>query len=209
MPLLEFRNARFSAGNWRYTADDFNHSRLAIAGYPETNPPASTEFGIPVCALAIDALRRSVRWPATPTCPARTTSSSTRCCRRCRPARQTARDAPITTPCPICTRLSIFVPAQIRVSPTAGRSIVVFAPISTSSSMTTSALLRDLQVRPVGLGDEAEAFAANDRTVLHDDPIAETTRSRIETCEWMTQSSPIRGRRPDDDVRIDDRPRAD
>ena len=42
-----------------------------------------------------------------------------------------------STPCAICTRLSIFVPAPIRVSPTAGRSIVEFAPISTSSSMTT------------------------------------------------------------------------
>ena len=44
---------------------------------------------------------------------------------------------PSRTPCPTCTRLSIFVPAWIRVSPIAGRSIATCAPISTSSSMTT------------------------------------------------------------------------
>ena len=39
------------------------------------------------------------------------------------------------TLCAICTRLSIFVPAPITVSSMLPRSIVVFAPISTSSSM--------------------------------------------------------------------------
>ena len=38
------------------------------------------------------------------------------------------------TLCAICTRLSIFVPAPITVSSMLPRSIVVFAPISTSSS---------------------------------------------------------------------------
>ena len=37
--------------------------------------------------------------------------------------------------CPICTRLSIFVPGPITVSSTLPRSMVVLAPISTSSPM--------------------------------------------------------------------------
>ena len=53
------------------------------------------------------------------------------------PASSTLR--PTVTPWPICTRLSILVPALMRVSPTAGRSTVVLAPSSTSSSMTTVA----------------------------------------------------------------------
>ncbi len=45
--------------------------------------------------------------------------------------------SPTVTPWAICTRLSILAPARMRVSPTAGRSMVVLAPISTSSSITT------------------------------------------------------------------------
>ena len=84
--------------------------------------------------------------------PGRRTSRCrrSRCCRRCRPAPPAATFLPSTTPCAICTRLSIFVPALMRVSPTAGRSIVVLAPISTSSSITTGAGLRNLLVRAVG-----------------------------------------------------------
>src|SRR5207245_129981 len=44
---------------------------------------------------------------------------------------------PSTTLCPICTRLSIIEPAPITVSCPDPRSIVVLAPISTSSPITT------------------------------------------------------------------------
>ena len=40
---------------------------------------------------------------------------------------------PTETLCAICTRLSIFVPSPMTVSRVEPRSIVVFAPISTSS----------------------------------------------------------------------------
>ena len=72
--------------------------------------------------------------------------------------------------------------------------------------MTTSRVLRDLEVRAVGLVDEAEAVAADDRAVLQDHAMAEHARARESTtCEWMTQSSPMRTPGADDDVRIDDR----
>src|SRR5207249_2494365 len=45
--------------------------------------------------------------------------------------------SPTSTLCPIWTRLSILVPRRTMVSPKVARSIVVLAPISTSSSMTT------------------------------------------------------------------------
>ena len=45
--------------------------------------------------------------------------------------------APTTELWPICTRLSIFVPRPITVSPRVARSIAMLAPISTSSSTTT------------------------------------------------------------------------
>ena len=44
---------------------------------------------------------------------------------------------PITVLWPICTRLSIFVPRPMTVSPRVARSTVTLAPISTSSSTTT------------------------------------------------------------------------
>ena len=150
---------------------------------------------MPVCAVATTPLPMR-RWPATPTWPASTTSSSIIVLPAMPTCAASSTRRPIATPCAICTRLSIFVPARIRVSPTAGRSIVVFAPISTSSSMTTSAMLRNLQVRAVRLADEAEAVAADDGAVLQDDAMADAHASRIETCEWTTQSSPMRAPAP-------------
>ena len=66
-----------------------------------------------------------------------------------------------------------MVPAPIRVSPTAGRSIVVFAPISTSSSIDDVGVLRDLEMRAVRLADEAEPVAADHRAVLQDHAMAD------------------------------------
>ena len=78
----------------------------------------------------------------------------------------------------ICTRLSIFVPAPMRVSPTAGRSIVVLAPISTSSSMTTLADLRDLVVRAVGSRAKPNPSLPMTAAVLQDHAVAELAPAR-------------------------------
>ena len=102
------------------------------------NDPGSTELGIPVWAVAMVPLPIG-EMPGHPDLPRE---------RHRLLERRAAGDPDLSgkqrrarrrvTPCAICTRLSIFAPAPIRVSPTAGRSMVVFAPISTSSSITTS-----------------------------------------------------------------------
>src|SRR5580698_7595094 len=69
-----------------------------------------------------------------PTCPPKIASSSTTLDPEIPVCAAMITFFPIRQLCPICTRLSIFVPRPIRVSPSAPRSIVVFAPISTSSS---------------------------------------------------------------------------
>ena len=116
---------------------------------------------------------------------------------------------PTLTPCAMCTRLSILVPARIRVSPTAGRSIVELAPISTSSSMTTSAVLRDLQMRAVGLLREPEAVAADHGAVVQDDAVADdhALADRDVRVDDAVVADPGAG--ADDDVGIDDGAGAD
>ena len=57
--------------------------------------------------------------------------------------------SPISTLCAICTRLSIFVPLPMTVEPSAPRSIVTFAPISTSSPMTTLPICGTLRCAPL------------------------------------------------------------
>src|ERR1035438_8489285 len=52
---------------------------------------------------------------------------------------------------PTCTRLSIFTPRRMRVSPTLARSIQEFACTSTSSSITTGAGCGILCQRPSGV----------------------------------------------------------
>ena len=100
------------------------------------NDPASTELGMPVCAVAM-VPAPIVMWPATPTWPASVTLSSTFVLPAMPTWPASSTFFPIVTPCAICTRLSILLPAPTRVSPTAGRSIAELAPISTSSSITT------------------------------------------------------------------------
>ena len=103
-----------------------------------------------------------------------------------------------------------MVPAPIRVSPTAGRSIVVFAPISTSSSIDHAADLRNLVVRAVGPLREAEAVAADDRAVLDDDAIADphALANRHARVDRRSRRRSARCR-PIVDVRVDDGARAD
>ncbi len=74
--------------------------------------------------------------------------------------------------------------------------MVVLAPISTSSSMTTGAGLRDLLVGAVGAVGEAEAVGADDRAVLHDTRAPRRHASRIDTRAWMRQSGPISASAP-------------
>ena len=76
-------------------------------------------------------------WPRVPTCPP-TLTWSPMTVEPAKPVNDaSAQCLPIRQLCPICTRLSIFVPAPIRVLPVCARSTHVFAPISTSSSSTT------------------------------------------------------------------------
>ncbi len=79
---------------------------------------------------------------------------------------------PITTLWAICTRLSILVPSPITVSRLAPRSIVLLAPISTSSWMMTRPDLRHLQM-PLRAHGEAEAVLADADAGMKDHPVAE------------------------------------
>src|SRR5215510_14115263 len=67
----------WSLGSWAKIADDLSQSLLSIAGYPDMTFPASTEFGMPVWAVAI-TLSPISRCPAAPTCPLKMTSLPTR-----------------------------------------------------------------------------------------------------------------------------------
>ena len=143
------------------------------------NAPGSTELGMPVCAVATTPLPMR-RWPATPTWPASITSSSIVVLPAMPTCAASSTSRPSVTPCAICTRLSIFVPAPIRVSPTAGRSIVVLRADLDVVFDHHVGELRNLQMRAVRLPREAEAVAADDGAVLHDHAIADATRSRID-----------------------------
>ena len=77
-------------------------------------------------------------WPAMPTWPPSMTPEPMRAL----PATPTwaamTVSWPTCTEWPICTRLSSLVPRPMRVSAVAERSMAVRAPISTSSSITTT-----------------------------------------------------------------------
>ena len=126
---------RYSGSRANSTAA-FPHSRLSMAGSPETNRPASIELLMPVWPVAFTP-SPMVTWPPTPTWPPSITSSPIVVLPAMPTCAASSVFSPTLTPWAICTRLSILAPALIRVSPTAGRSMVVLAPISTSSSMTT------------------------------------------------------------------------
>ncbi len=67
----------------------------------------------------------------------------------------------------ICIWLSSLTPSSIIVSPIAPRSIVVLAPISTSSPIDDRADLRNLDPAPVERR-KAETVAADHRTAVDD-----------------------------------------
>ena len=77
--------------------------------------------------------------------------------------------APMCTLWPIWMRLSSFTPFSMTVSSRAPRSIVVFAPISTSSPIPHSAELGDLHPDPGVVGD-AESIGADDDSGMDDGP---------------------------------------
>ena len=169
----------FSAGSWRNTADAFSQSRVVEwPDSPETNAPASTE-------LRHAALRARPRAFADAD-----VAGDADLPRQHHVVLDhgAAGDADLrgeqrrggrrVTPWAICTRLSIFVPAPIRVSPTAGRSIVVLAPISTSSSITTSACCGIFRCVPSACGANPNpslpmtAPSCSDDAVADDDALA-------------------------------------
>ena len=75
------------------------------------------------------------RWPATPDWPARVTRLPSLVLPAMPLWAARIESSPIRTLCATWTRLSIFVPRPITVVPREARSIVTFAPISTSSSI--------------------------------------------------------------------------
>ena len=94
------------------------------------------DAGIPVWAVAM-APSPTVRWPATPTCPASVTLLPIRVLPAMPTCPAITVSAPMRTEWPTWTRLSILVPRPTRVSPMEARSMATRAPISTSSSITT------------------------------------------------------------------------
>ena len=115
-----------------------------------------------------------------------------RCCRRRRPAPPAARCGRLVTPWATWTRLSIFVPAPMRVSPTAGRSTVVLAPISTSSSMHHAADLRESSGACRRGAARSRSRRCRSRRRPAGRPGCRGARARgSRRWAWMTQSSPI------------------
>src|ERR1700722_18280885 len=84
-----------------------------------------------------------------PTCPPRIAPSSTTLDPEIPVCAAIITFFPIKQLCPMCTRLSIFVPHPMRVSPCAPRSIVVLAPISTSSSTKSRPCCGNTRYSPV------------------------------------------------------------
>ena len=93
-------------------------------------------------------------------------------CRKCRSAPAIRQWRPMLTLCAIWTRLSILVPSPMTVSRVEPRSIVVLAPISTSSWMMTRRDLRDL-LMPARRRQIAEAVLADARAGMDDHAVAD------------------------------------
>ena len=89
------------------------------------------------------------------------------------PARTASVFSPTREPWPTCTRLSIFAPLAMRVSPTLARSMQALAWTSTSSSSTAGPDCTILCQWPGVVLGEAEAVGADDRSVLQHDIVAE------------------------------------
>src|SRR6185437_9940162 len=135
------------------------YSRNGLAGVPQ-KAVSNTEDP---CNL----FTRKTFFGNTPACPPSSTPSWMRACSptpTCPPITtlfsivmlpENPACAAIITPSPnwqlwpICTRLSIFVPRPIRVVSSAPRSMVVFAPISTSSPISSFPICGNFSCRPL------------------------------------------------------------
>ena len=185
----------FSAGSCRKTADDFSQSRFAMAGYPETNAPASTEFGMPVCAVATTPL----------------------------PMRQVARDAHLPRQHHVVVDRRAAGDADLRGEqrPAADRHAVrdlhevvdlgarADARLADRGPIDRRVradlhvvfdddvgVLRDLGCVPSGRLTKPKPSLPMTAPFWTTTRWPTTTRSRIETCECRTQSSPMRAPGP-------------
>src|SRR5271170_465164 len=132
-------------------ANCFRYSLTGCAGVPQkaTPLPRSTLLGsTPPCPPSITPSSMRACSPM-PTCPPSTTSFSITMLPESPVCAAITTFCPSRQLCPMCTRLSIFVPRPIRVSSSAPRSIVVFAPISTSSSITSLPTCGNFSYRPL------------------------------------------------------------
>ncbi len=127
-----------------------NHANCSLnfssgrAGVPQTICPLRTIFpaGIPACAPTIaPSSIRSDR--PIPTCPPKATFLPIMADPEMPVCAAITVFSPMRTLCATCTRLSSFEPAWISVRSSEPRSIVVFAPISTSSPMFHFSHLRE------------------------------------------------------------------
>ena len=161
---------RLSSGRRLKSTEALRQSLLSIAGYPATMARGSSELVTPTgppprrpCQSS-DGRRRT---------PARRTPRRRRrrCCRRSPLARQQHIPANDDTVADLY-EVVVFVPALMRRFSDAGRSTVVLAPSSTSSSMTTVATCGIFR-GAVAPAYEAVAIAANHDSVLQNHAIAE------------------------------------
>ena len=107
--------------------------RCSIAGMPLTRAPDGTSSWTMLATPTVTS-SPSVRCPSTPDFAA----SVVRWPSRLNPATPlyatSKLSAPMSAAWPICTKLSSFAPRRTNVSPSAGRSMQLLAPTSTSSS---------------------------------------------------------------------------
>ena len=196
-PAVRARSRRFfSAGSWRNTIDALRQSAMIEGGM--TGHECAGVHRLQHRALRADfAPRPTCTWPVTPLCPAIITSSSMVVLPAMPTCAASSTRRPTATPCAMCTRLSIFVPAPMRVSPTAGpidRRVRADLDVVFDDDVGE---LRNLQVRPVCLRREAEAVAADDDAVVQDHAMADRDAlADRRHAAWRTQSSPMRAPGP-------------
>src|SRR6266446_2723576 len=183
---IDHRPSFFSARRCS-SADCLNQFANGTAGKPPTVAPASTSRITPAFA-AMRAPLPMFRWPAKPACPPAMTKSPSFVLPEMPTWETRMQPRPTTTLCPICTRLSIIVPKPITVSCPDPRSIVVLAPISTSSPITTRPSCGTLTGPPASGAKPKPAWPM--RT-----PGCSTTRAPIR--QWLSVTlAPIRQSSP-------------
>ena len=173
------------------------------------NSPGSTDLVMPVLRRRRRRPFPMRRWPATPTCPASTTSSSTTVL----PAMPTCAASSTRWPIADAVRdldevVDLRAGANARFADRRAIDRRVGADLHVVFDDDVG-VLRNLEMRAVGLLGEAEAVAADDGAVLDDDAVADddALANRHVRVHDAVVADPRAG--ADGDVRIDDRPRAD